>query len=95
MEHPLLMELSNKSNLSLIGINYKDKKINANKFLKKLGDPYDILLEDRDGMNSITFGVFGVPESILINDQKVIIKKFIGPIDKDDFKIIMAKINEK
>ena len=94
IEHPLLMRLSNIDNLKLIGINYKDKKLNANIFLKKLGNPYDILLEDKSGTNSVIFSVFGVPESILINDKKMIIKKFIGPINESDYQFIKDKINE-
>ena len=94
IEHPLLMELSKMNNLKLIGINYKDKKSNANNFLNKLGNPYDILLEDNSGVNSIVFAVFGVPETILINDKKIIIKKFIGPINANDLQLIKDKINE-
>ena len=94
IEHPLLMKLSKMNNLKLIGINYKDKKSNANNFLNKLGNPYDILLEDNSGVNSIVFAVFGVPETILINDKKIIIKKFIGPINANDLQLIKDKINE-
>ena len=95
VEHPLLMELSKENNLELIGINYKDKKSNANNFLKKLGNPYDISLADKDGTDVIIFGVFGVPETILVDKKKIIIKKFIGPINETDFKLIKGKINEK
>ena len=94
IEHPLLMRLSEMNNLKLIGINYKDKELNANNFLNKLGNPYDILLEDKNGTNSIIFAVFGVPESILINDKKIIIEKFIGPINETDLKFIKDKLNE-
>ena len=88
------MKLSKENNLELIGINYKDKKPNANNFLKKFGNPYDISLADNDGTDVTIFGVFGVPETFLVDKEKIIIKKFIGPINESDFKMIIEKINE-
>ena len=89
------MKLKNNKNLKLIGINFKDKKKNANNFLKKMGNPYDISLSDVNGTKSIIFGVFGVPESILINREQIIVKKFIGPLDNKDYKNILKLVNEK
>ena len=80
-EHPELMKLSRKKNLNIIGINFKDKKNEAGKFLKALGNPYDYLLIDQDGRFSINLGVYGIPESILLNKELKILKKFIGPLD--------------
>ena len=94
-EHPILMNLSKNNNLRLIGINFKDKKLNANNFLKEMGNPYDISLSDKDGTNSIIFGVYGIPESILINKEQKIISKFIGPLDMKDYEVILKLINEK
>ena len=93
-EHPILMKLSEDDNLNLIGINFKDKKKNANSFLKNLGNPYNIILSDTDGTSSISFGVFGVPETILINEKQIVIKKFIGPLDTNDYKNILNVIYE-
>ena len=84
-EHPILIKLNDEKNLELLGVNFKDKKSNALKFLKDLGDPYDDLARDELGMQSINFGIYGIPESILINKNLVIIKKFIGPISKNDY----------
>ena len=94
-EHPALMRLQKEKNLKLIGINFKDKKVNAYNFLKELGNPYDISLRDSDGTDSITFGVYGVPESILINKEHKIVKKFIGPININDYENILKLVNEK
>ncbi len=94
-EHPVLMTLRKENNLKLIGINFKDKKLNANNFLKKMGNPYDISLSDKDGTNSIIFGVYGVPESILVNKEHKIIRKFIGPLNIKDYDAILKLINEK
>tara|TARA_Y100001958_G_C21092725_1_gene445325 strand:- start:5 stop:529 length:525 start_codon:yes stop_codon:yes gene_type:complete len=93
-EHPILMKLKKEDNLNLIGINFKDNKKNANNFLKDLGNPYDTILSDTDGTSSISFGVFGVPETILINTKQIVIKKFIGPLDIKDYKNIINVIYE-
>ena len=93
-EHPILMKLSEEENLNLIGVNFKDKKNNAESFLKNLGNPYNIILSDADGTNSISFGVFGVPETILIDEKQIVIKKFVGPLDANDYKNIIKAINE-
>ena len=83
-EHPFLLDLNNQKNLEIIGLNYKDKKENADKFLNELKNPYTIIISDKDGTTAIEWGAYGVPESFLIYDKKVI-KKIIGPIDKDSF----------
>ena len=87
-EHPILIKLNDEKNLKLLGVNFKDKKSNALEFLKDLGDPYDDLARDELGKHSINFGIYGIPESILINKNLVIIKKFIGPISKNDYDYI-------
>ena len=87
-EHPILLKLNEEKNLKLLGVNFKDKKNNALEFLKDLGDPYDDLARDELGKHSINFGIYGIPESILINKDLVIIKKFIGPISKNDYNYI-------
>ena len=81
VEHSELMQLSKKENLNIIGINFKDKKNEAEQFLNELGNPYDHLLIDQDGRFSINLGVYGIPESILINKELKILKKFVGPLD--------------
>jgi cytochrome c biogenesis protein CcmG, thiol:disulfide interchange protein DsbE len=87
-EHPILLKLNREKNLKLLGVNVKDKKNNALKFLNDFGDPYDELARDELGKHSINFGIYGIPESILINKNLIIIKKFIGPISKNDYDYI-------
>ena len=87
-EHSVLLRLNREKNLKLLGVNVKDKKDNALKFLNDLGDPYDELARDEFGKYSVNFGIYGVPESILINKDLIIIKKFIGPISKNDYEYI-------
>ena len=86
-EHPILMELSQNDNLEVIGVNYKDTKKNANDFLKELGNPYDNIIFDNKGTNAIEWGAYGVPESFLINNNKII-KKYIGPLTKGSLQEI-------
>jgi len=86
-EHPILMELSQNNDLEIIGINYKDTKKNANDFLKDLGNPYDNIIFDNKGTNAIEWGAYGVPESFLINNNKII-KKYIGPLSKGSLQEI-------
>ena len=80
-EHKYLMELSKEKNIQLIGLNYKDKYENAKNFLDELNNPYNSIYLDQDGTISIEWGAYGVPESFLIYNNKVI-KKIIGPISQ-------------
>ena len=90
-EHSILMELTKNDNLKVIGINYKDTKKNANNFLKELGNPYDNIIFDNKGTNAIEWGAYGVPESFLINNNKII-KKYIGPLNKGSIEEIKSYI---
>ena len=81
-EHPLLMDLTKNKKIEIIGLNYKDKKNNAKNFLNELGNPYQEIIFDKEGINAIEWGAFGVPESFLIYDG-VVIKKYIGPLNKE------------
>ena len=86
-EHPLLMNLSINKNIELIGINYKDTKINAKFFLNELGNPYRKIIFDKKGIKAIEWGAYGVPESFLIKNG-MIIKRYIGPLNNKSFKEI-------
>ena len=82
-EHKFLMKLKNDERIELIGFNYKDNFKNASSFLKDLGNPYNIIVSDKDGTASIEWGAYGVPESFLVYQNKII-KRFIGPINNKD-----------
>jgi cytochrome c biogenesis protein CcmG/thiol:disulfide interchange protein DsbE len=86
-EHSLLMNLKKNYNIELIGINYKDTKINAKNFLSELGDPYRKIIFDKKGVNAIEWGAYGVPESFLIKDG-IIIKRYVGPLTQKLFSEI-------
>ena len=81
-EHSLLMELSKNQSIKLIGLNYRDNLKNAKMFIDELGNPYAQTLIDKNGTLSVGFGAYGVPETFIINKNKKIVKKFIGPISK-------------
>ncbi len=81
-EHPFLINLSNQNNLEIVGLNYKDNNKNAKFFLEKLTNPYKTIISDKEGLIAIEWGAYGVPESFLINKKKII-KRFIGPLNKD------------
>jgi cytochrome c biogenesis protein CcmG/thiol:disulfide interchange protein DsbE len=90
-EHSFLMNFSKKKNLKIIGLNYKDKDENARKFLKELGNPYHEVLLDSNGTISIEWGAYGVPETFLIHNRKII-KKIIGPLNENLFLEIKKMI---
>jgi len=81
-EHEFLVKLSKNKSIKLIGLNYKDKRKNAKKFIKKLGNPYSVVLTDEDGTISIKLGAYGIPETYIIDKNRKIIKKIIGPLNK-------------
>ena len=81
-EHPILMSLSKNNKLTIIGMNYKDNKKNAKSFLDELGNPYEKIIVDKNGTISIEWGAFGVPETFIIYNNKII-KKYIGPLNNE------------
>ena len=80
-EHTFLMNLNSGNKLNIIGMNYKDNPRNAEKFLKELGNPYKEIFIDLDGTIAIEWAAYGVPESFLIYNNKII-KKYIGPLNQ-------------
>ena len=81
-EHALLMNLMENKKIEVVGINYKDTKLNAENFLSELGNPYEKIIFDKEGIIAIEWGAYGVPESFLIYKNKII-KKIIGPLDQN------------
>lgn len=79
-EHPLLVELGKDERLRIIGLNYKDKNANALRFLGQLGNPYDAVGVDPKGRAAIEWGVYGVPETFVVNGDGVIVHKHVGPL---------------
>jgi cytochrome c biogenesis protein CcmG/thiol:disulfide interchange protein DsbE len=84
VEHPLLMRLAEDKVLPVDGLNYKDDTEAALGWLKRHGDPYQRIGVDRTGRTGIDWGVYGVPESFLIDGEGRIVCKHIGPIQERD-----------
>tara|TARA_Y100001958_G_C20968298_1_gene364339 strand:+ start:85 stop:600 length:516 start_codon:yes stop_codon:yes gene_type:complete len=82
-EHSFLLDLK-KENIEIIGLNYKDSTKNAKFFLEELTSPYSLILTDKDGTIAIEWGAYGVPETFVVKDKKII-KKIIGPLNTNSF----------
>ena len=80
IEHPLLMRLSERDHVPLYGIDYKDQPEDAAKLLARFGDPYRSVGLDRDGRVGLDFGVYGVPETYVLDGTGHIRKRFVGPL---------------
>lgn len=79
-EHPLLVDYAKRRTVPVYGLNYKDLRADANGWLARFGNPYDLSLFDGDGRVGIDFGVYGVPETFVIDKLGVIRMKHIGPL---------------
>ncbi len=97
-EHPLLVELSKSGQVKLYGLNYKDKREDALRWLANFGDPYLKSISDTDGLVGIDYGVYGVPETFVIDKQGVIRHKQIGPVTaeslRDTLLPLVAKLEQ-
>lgn len=89
-EHETVKYLS-RNGVRVIGLNYKDEPNDAKQWLAKLGNPYQAIAADRDGRIAIDWGVYGAPETFLIDQQGIIRHKVIGPLsDQAKFDALMA-----
>lgn len=79
-EHPVLVQLAERKQVAIIGLNYKDTRVDALSVLRGQGNPYDTVLVDASGRTGIDWGVYGVPESFIVDKQGIIRYKQIGPI---------------
>ena len=85
-EHPLLVELARSRAVPVYGLNYKDKRDDALRWLVQFGDPYVLSVVDLDGRIGIDYGVYGVPETYVIDKAGVIRYKQIGPLTSERLK---------
>jgi len=85
-EHPLWNQLAAQKLVPIVGLNYKDQPENARRWLAELGDPYMLTVADREGRVGIDYGVYGVPETFVIDKQGVIRHKHIGPVTPEAMK---------
>ncbi len=97
-EHPLLVEVSKAGQVKLYGLNYKDKREDALGWLQQFGNPYLKSMSDTEGLVGIDYGVYGVPETFVIDKQGVIRYKQIGPVTpealRDTLLPLVAKLEK-
>lgn len=93
-EHKLLLEIAKKEYLTLYGLNYKDDVIAAKDWLKKHGDPYAAVGVDKAGLVAIDWGVYGTPETFLIDKKGIIRYKQIGPITTEAWEKMLPLIDQ-
>ncbi len=80
-EHPFLMQLSRSGTIPIIGLNWRDDRAEALRWLQKLGNPYEFTAYDADGRVGIDWGVYGAPETFLISPEGIVLHKHLGPLD--------------
>ena len=85
-EHPLLMELSRQNIVPIIGLDYKDKRADGEMTLSRAGDPYNLVLADADGKVGFDYGVYGVPETYVIDKNGMIAYKLIGAVTMQNLR---------
>ena len=93
-EHDYIKRFSSEKKIRIIGINYKDNKKAAINWLNKLGNPYSDIPIDKDGRIAIEWGVYGIPETFLINSKGVIKYKHIGPVTEKIYKKINVLVEK-
>jgi len=82
-EHPVLLEFSKLAAVPMVGLNYTDKREDSQKWLQEYGNPYQVSAFDGDGKVSLDYGVYGAPETFVIDKRGVIRLKHIGPITQE------------
>ncbi len=94
-EHPVFNELAAMNVVSIIGLNYKDEPKDAMRWLAQLGNPYEASIIDREGRTGIDYGVYGVPETFVIDKKGIVRYKHTGPITMNDVNtVLLPLINE-
>tara|TARA_B100001059_G_C17704679_1_gene512084 strand:+ start:73 stop:597 length:525 start_codon:yes stop_codon:yes gene_type:complete len=96
VEHSFLMELSKNKIIPIFAINWRDNHSEALRFLEELGDPYIASGFDEDGRAGIDWGVYGAPETFLINEDGIVIYRYTGPLNREswekEFAPLIAKL---
>ena len=94
-EHPLLVEMAKLNAVPIFGLNYKDKRADALGWLARFGNPYTASLSDTEGLVGIDYGVYGVPETFVIDKAGVIRHKVIGPVTVESIRDVILPLVRK
>jgi cytochrome c biogenesis protein CcmG/thiol:disulfide interchange protein DsbE len=84
-EHSMLVEAGRAGLVPIIGLDWKDEDDHALDWLAQLGNPYQAIAVDRDGRTAVDWGVYGAPETFLVNSQGVIVYKLVGPLTRESW----------
>ena len=95
LEHEYLLEIYKKNTIDIYGLNYKDKSKLAINWLKEKGNPYKEVISDNNGDIAIDLGVYGAPESFLVNQKGIIIHKHVDPIDHKYYDKVILPVLKK
>jgi cytochrome c biogenesis protein CcmG/thiol:disulfide interchange protein DsbE len=79
-EHPVITELAQSGRIKVIGYDYKDEPEDAQRWLEQFGNPYALVIADQDGRAALNWGIYGAPESFLVDAQGIVRWKYIGPM---------------
>lgn len=79
-EHSALLQIRNLGRIPLIGLDWKDDDPQALKWLSELGNPYEVVAADREGRTAIDWGVYGAPETFLVDPNGIVVYKYVGPL---------------
>ena len=79
-EHPVITDLAASGAVRVVGYDYKDTALDAQRWLKQFGNPYDLVVTDEDGRAALDWGIYGAPESFLVDAQGVVRWKHVGPV---------------
>ena len=98
VEHPELLKISREQNIKIFGVNYRDNDLEAKKWLKKYEDPYAFSIVDNEGTLAIDLGVYGAPETFIIDKNGFIRKRHVGPLNakvwEEELKPIVDHLKE-
>ena len=94
LEHPFITKLSKDKGVKIIGINYKDDRKKAIKWLEKLGNPYHSIAIDKNGNIGINWGIRGIPETFIVNNHNIVSYRQTGPITNEIYEEFYQKVLE-
>src|SRR5690606_2130821 len=83
LEHPVITDLAQRGVVQVVGYNYKDEPDDAARWLRQFGDPYDLIIADRDGRRAIDWGIYGAPETFLVDARGIVVFKQVGAVTYD------------
>ncbi|MCF6249833.1 MAG: DsbE family thiol:disulfide interchange protein [Methylococcaceae bacterium] len=94
-EHPVFVQFARKNSVTIVGLNYKDDPRAAKQWLAQLGNPYKVSIMDQEGRTGIDYGVYGVPETFVIDKKGVVRYKHTGPVTMQDVQEILIPLIDK